>query len=63
MILSGLPDLFRSLYYEGFYSGIFFLSSVRKIARTVIEQHHKAKGQDQEQPEPKNAAQQRHSKR
>jgi hypothetical protein len=50
-----MPDLFRSLYHEGFYSRELFLSTIGKIAGSVIEKYHKAKGEEQEQPQPKKA--------
>jgi hypothetical protein len=63
MVLLRVPDRFGLLYDERFHAGILLLNAVCEIVWPVLKQHNKTKSQDDEQDEPKKAAQERHANR
>jgi len=48
-------------YNERFHAGALLLNTVGEIAGAVLEQHNEAKGENDEQDEPKKPAQKRHA--
>jgi dTDP-4-amino-4,6-dideoxygalactose transaminase len=62
-VLLRFPDCLSLLYNEGFYAGVLLLNAIGEIVRAVLKQHNETKSQNDEQNEPKKAAQERHTNR
>ena len=62
-VLFRFPDCFSLLYDERLHAGVLLLNAIGKTVWAVLKQHNKAKSQDDEQSEPKEAPQERHAKR